>query len=165
MDDQDIKGRQLNALVGGALRGLVESGADDEAVGAFAMSYRQKAAKLLGTPQEALDPPDLTEIIKLAVAQALETSSQHQPKKSRKQNDRFTVSINGLKTSITVHKDIIAQLNEAKGSKEAVSRFVRDVAKDVPESVENKSAWIEDRICTILRFEVEAAGPDRIATH
>ena len=54
MDDDEIKDRQLNALVGGALRGLVESGADDEAVGAFAASYRQKAAKILGRPLEAL---------------------------------------------------------------------------------------------------------------
>ena len=76
MDDEDTKDRQINALVGGAVRGLVESGADDEAVGAFAASYRQKAAKILGRPQEALDPPDLTEVIKVAVAQALAAAGQ-----------------------------------------------------------------------------------------
>ena len=93
MDDDEIKDRQLNALVGGALRGLVESGADDEAVGAFAASYRQKAAKILGRPLEALNPPDLKEVIKLAVAEALADGQQaHQaaPKKSRKQNEHFT---------------------------------------------------------------------------
>jgi hypothetical protein len=165
MDDDEIKNRQLNALVGGALRGLVESGADDEAVGAFAASYRLKAAKLLGHPQEALNPPELTEVIKQAVAQALAASGQLPSKKSRKQNDHFTVMIRGQKTSVTIHKDVIAQLTEAKGDKAAVSRFVREVAKDVPETVENKSEWIEERIATIMRFKTEATGTTSSARH
>ncbi len=147
------------------MRGLVESGADDEAVGAFAASYRQKAAKILGRPQEALDPPDLTEVIKVAVAQALAAAGQVQLKRSRKKNDHFTVSIRGQKTSVTIHKDVIAQLTEAKGSKTEVSRFVREVAKDVPDSVENKSEWIEDRIATLLRFKAEAASNGSSARH
>lgn len=168
MDDDEIKDRQLNALVGGALRGLVESGADDEAVGAFAASYRQKAAKILGRPLEALNPPDLKEVIKLAVAEALADGQQaHQaaPKKSRKQNEHFTVMIRGQKTSVTIHKDVIAQLTEAKGDKAKVSRFVREVAKDVPETVENKSEWIEERIATIMRFKTEATGTTSSARH
>lgn len=168
MDDDEIKDRQLNALVGGALRGLVESGADDEAVGAFAASYRQKAAKILGRPLEALNPPDLKEVIKLAVAEALADGQQaHQaaPKKSRKQNEHFTVMIRGQKTSVTIHKDVIAQLTEAKGDKAEVSRFVREVAKDVPETVENKSEWIEERIATIMRFKTEATGSTSSARH
>ena len=164
MNDDEIKDRQLNALVGGAVRGLVESGADDEAIGAFASTYRQKAAKILGRPQEALDPPDLTDIIKEAVAQAL-AAAQVKPKRSRKQNEHFTVSIRGQKTSVTIHKDVVAQLAEAKGSKAEVSRFVREVAKDVPDSVENKSEWIEHRITTILRFDAEAAGNGSSARH
>ncbi len=165
MDDDEIKDRQLNALVGGAVRGLVESGADDEAIGSFASTYRQKAAKLLGRPQEALDPPDLTDIIKDAVAQALAAAQVKPKKKSRKQNEHFTVSIGGQKTSVTIHKDVIAQLAEAKGSKAEVSRFVREVAKDVPDSVENKSEWIEHRIATILRFKAESAGNGSSARH
>ena len=164
MDDDEIKDRQLNALVGGAVRGLVESGADDEAIGAFASTYRQKAAKILGRPQEALVPPDLTDIIKEAVAQAL-AAAQVKPKRSRKQNEHFTVSIRGQKTSVTIHKDVVAQLAEAKGSKAEVGRFVREVAKDVPDSVENKSDWIEHRITTILRFDAEAAGNESSARH
>lgn len=158
MDNSDIKDRQLNALVGGALRGLVESGADDEAVGSFAQSYRLKAAKILGFPEEALNPPDLTSVIKEAVTQALEATGALKPKKSRKQNDRFTVIIKGQRTSITIHQDVTAQLLQVKGSKSAVSSFVRDVAKDVPESAENKSQWIEDRIAKILHFEDGAAA-------
>lgn len=165
MDDEEIKDRQLNALVGGAVRGLVESGADDEAVGAFASSYRQKAAKILGHPQEALAPPDLTVVIKEAVVQALVAAGEIKPKKSRKQNEHFTVSIGGQKTSVTIHKDVVAQLTEAKGSKAEVSRFVREVAKDVPDSVENKSEWIEERIATILSFGTEAAGNASSARH
>lgn len=33
---------------------------------------------------------------------------------------------------------------------------MREVAKDVPETVENKSEWIEERIATIMRFKTEA---------
>ena len=147
------------------MRGLVESGANDEDVGAFAASYRMKAAKLLGHPQEALNPPDLTEVIKMAVTQALAVAAQPAPKKSRKQNDHFTVMIRGQKTSVTIHKDVIAQLTEAKGDKAEVSRFVREVAKDVPETVENKSEWIEERIATIMRFKTEATGTTSSARH
>lgn len=165
MDEKDLKDRQLNALVGGAVRGLVESGVDDEAVGAFAASYRLRAAMLLGHPQEALDPPDLTEVIKTAVAQALAEAGQATPKKSRKQNDHFTVMIRGQKTSVTIRKDVIAQLTEARGDKAEVSRFVREVAKDVPESVDNKSEWIEERISTLLRFQAKASSTDLAARH
>ena len=52
-----------------------------------------------------------------------------------------------------------------KGSKTEVSRFVREVAKDVPDSVENKSEWIEDRIATLLRFKAEAASNGSSARH
>lgn len=165
MDDDEIKDRQLNALVGGAVRGLVESGADDEKIGAFAASYRLKAAKLLNHPHEALEPPDLTEIIKAAVSQALAAAAPVIPKRSRKQNEHYTVTIRGQKTSVTIHKDVIARLGEAKGDKAAVSRFVREVAKDVPESVENKSEWIEDRISTLLQFEAESAQNGSSARH
>ena len=66
---------------------------------------------------------------------------------------------------MTIHKDVVAQLAEAKGSKAEVGRFVREVAKDVPDSVENKSDWIEHRITTILRFDAEAAGNESSARH
>lgn len=165
MNDDEIKDRQLNALVGGAVRGLVESGAEDEAIGAFAASYRQKAAKILGHPQEATSPPDLTAVIKEAVTQALAASGQVTPKTSRRQNEHFTVLIGGQKTSVTIHKEVIARLSEAKGSKSEVSRFVREVAKDVPETVANKSEWIEERIGAVLRFEAEAAGNSTSARH
>ena len=101
----------------------------------------------------------------MAVAQALAAAGQVQLKRSRKKNDHFTVSIRGQKTSVTIHKDVIAQLTEAKGSKTEVSRFVREVAKDVPDSVENKSEWIEDRIATLLRFKAEAASNGSSARH
>jgi|JI6StandDraft_1071083.scaffolds.fasta_scaffold03280_3 hypothetical protein len=165
MDDQDTKDRQLNAIVGGALRGLAESGADDEAIGAFARSYLPKVSKILGCPREALEPPDLTQIIQESVAQALANAGLKPARKSRKQNDRFTVNIAGQRTSITIQKTIVAQILEVKGNPKAVSSFVREVALDVPDAVENKSAWVEDRIATLLSFEAESAGVSTSARH
>lgn len=42
---------------------------------------------------------------------------------------------------------------------------MREVAKDVPETVENKSEWIEERIATIMRFKTEATGTTSSARH
>ncbi len=162
MDQEDLTLRQLNALVGSAVRGLVESGADDEAIGEFAASYREKAAKILGRPTEALHRPDLAEVIQSAVAQALSASG---PRPSRRQNDHFTVMINGQKTSITLHKRIVAALTEAKGSSRAANRFIREVARDVPGSAENKSAWVEQRIEALLCFDAEAVNTPGSSRH
>ena len=57
-------------------------------------------------------------------------------------------------------------LFRSKGDNNAeVKRFVREVAKDVPETVENKSEWIEERIATILRFEADAVRSGSSARH
>jgi hypothetical protein len=63
--------RQLNAIVGGAIRALVESGADDEIVGAFSATYRTQVAKILGFTEKSFQPLDLVAIVQAAVRLAL----------------------------------------------------------------------------------------------
>ena len=74
--DDEIELRKLNAIVGAAIKVMIESGADDEFIGSSAASYRRKVAKILGEPVEALDLPDLLSIVSQAVRQALTASKE-----------------------------------------------------------------------------------------
>lgn len=149
----DIKERQLNAIVGAAIRGLAESGASNESIGAFSSTYRGEVEKILGIEaRAALDPPDLMVIIQTAVAHAL-ADAQKPIRPSRAQNDRFTVYIGGARTSVTIQKALVEQIHSVKGSRKAVTQFVREVALTAPAECENRSAWIEERIAAVLVFE------------
>lgn len=77
MLNDEIELRKLNAIVGAALRGFVESGADNEFIGAFAASYREDVSKILGTSGEALGPPDLLDIVTQAVRAAVQGEVNH----------------------------------------------------------------------------------------
>lgn len=152
MTEEDIKDRQLNAIVGAAVRALADSGADDEAIGAFAASHRVKVARILGHPEEALQPPDLQTIVQQAVSLALEQAGLGTRKSAGKTTQRFNVEIAGHRTSISIDKGVIAKLSEAKGSKKAVNKFVQQIAYNVPTGIENRSGWIEERIHAFLNF-------------
>ena len=71
MDPLDPK---LNAIVGAAVRALVESGADDERIGAFAAAHRVRVAEILGLSPTPAGPPDLIEVVREAVRGVLSES-------------------------------------------------------------------------------------------
>ncbi len=153
MTDEDIKDRQLNAIVGAAIRALAESGADDEAIGAFAASHRVKVAHLLGNPEQALQPPpDLQTIIQHAVSSALESAGVGGKKPLGKTTERFNVEIAGRRTSLSIDKEVVAKLSQAKGTRKAANKFVQEIAKGVPEGTVNRSGWVEERILAFLDF-------------
>jgi 3-oxoacyl-(acyl-carrier-protein) synthase len=148
-DEIDL--RKINAIVGAAIKAVVESGADDEFVGAFAATHRAKVARILEHPEEALQgPTDLLALVTQAVAQALGEagigSNRRAPAK------RINVVIAGRRTSVTLSREILDRLIEAKGSQSQANNFVQELASNLPADVPNRSRWIEERVRAFLNF-------------
>jgi len=157
-----IKIRQLNAIVGAAIRALVESGADDESIGSFAATHRTKVSAILGQPELSLQQPDLADLVQKAVLAAIEQKSGIG---RRQTTERFNVIIAGRRTSLSINKEVVSKLTLAKGSRGAASKTIRRIAVDTPSNEENKSAWVEERILTFLDFSKEAVQDDGASRH
>lgn len=154
-DDLDL--RKLNAIVGSAIKALAESGADDELIGAFAATHREKVSKILGRPEEALQPPDLQEIVTQAVSHALEVVGVAQKVKSNT-TTRVNVVIAGKRTTVTIQKETIGKLAQVRGGGRQAKAFIQEVALSSPPDVANRSNWVEARLQNFLSFSPKAAS-------
>lgn len=160
----DLQQRRLNAIVGEAIKGLVESGADSEFIGAFAVSHREKIASLMGLTS-ALPPsaPDLLELVAKGAQLALEQAGLI--KKPREGTaKRVSVVVGGKRTTVSVSQQLMRQLTESRGNESSAVRLIQDVAAHVPLDAENRSAWIEDRLRSVLLFGGDSGTPGA-ATH
>lgn len=147
----EIELRKLNAIVGAAIKALAESGADDEFVGAFAATHRAKVARILGQPEEALQSPDLLALVTQAVSQALGDAGIGK-NRAKQPAKRINVVIAGRRTSVTLSREILDRLIEAKGSQSQANDFVQELAGSLPAEVTNRSGWIEERVRAFLNF-------------
>lgn len=148
MSSDDLELRKLNAIVGASIKALSDSGADDEFIGAFALSHRQKVSKLLGHPEEALQPPDLQAMITQAVEQALEAAGLRK-RSSRRKTERVHVLIGGRRTSVTLGQTTIASLVQIKGDKQAKA-LIQELASSAPADTDNRSRWVDERVRAFL---------------
>lgn len=151
--------RKLNAIVGAAIKALVESGAGDEFVGAFAASHRTKVASILGAVEMTHDSQDLLGIVTQAVGLALVQAGVG--KRKEPVNKRVYVEIAGRRTSLTLSHAVLAKLAQAKGSKQKVAQVIQDLANTAPVNVENRSGWVEDRLLSFLSMTDEDSATAR----
>lgn len=158
MDDDSAK---LDAIVGAALKGLAESGADDAFVGAFAVRHRERVAQIMGQPLQASPSVDLGALITQAVGMALAAAGVGAaPAKSA----RVIVWVQGRRTSVTLHMPLLERLVTVKGDKASARDYVRELAGRAPTGVKNRSAWVEARVEAFLRHG-HSAPSDGVATH
>ena len=159
-DNPDLD--KLDALVGAALKGLVDSGASAAAIGAFAATYRVQAAQVLGIIESPPESPDLTELVSSAVTKALLDLNlvSQKPKKSQK----VFVTIAGSRTSVTVSPKTMERLVEERGSKGA-SQFIRQLADNAPSNIKNRSKWFEERIVASFSFSASEGAGSSQARH
>jgi len=148
MANDDLELRKLNAIVGASVKALADSGADDEFIGAFASSHRQKVSQILGHPEEALQPPDLQAMITQAVEQALDAAGLRK-RPSRRKTERVHVLIGGRRTSVTLGQATVADLMRTKGAKQAKA-LIQELANGAPSDTDNRSRWIDERIRAFL---------------
>ena len=153
---------KLDALVGAALKGLVESGASAEAIGAFAASYRIQAAQVLGLAAAPPEEPDLLELVTEAVTKVMGDLNLT-PRKVRRKSRRVFVSIGGNRTSVMITSPTMERLEKERGAKEAVD-LIKQMANIAPVDVKNRSKWVEDKIFATI-FAPENNGVSSNARH
>lgn len=149
MDDPESK---LNSIVGSAIRGLVESGASDESVGAFAHRHRTQVAQLLGIEKK---PPtveaDLQAVIAGAVAQALQVAGLIGPGRVNAA-ERVYVLVGGRRTSLTIDRAVLRRLTQGAGRPSA-NELIQTYANQVPTGTKNRSKWVQDQLVAYVAMQ------------
>lgn len=168
-DDETAK---LNAIVGSAIKALVESGADDAYVGSFAASHRAKVARILGQSETVDEPPDLLAMVTKAVQAALAGLPGSQAGLSlplvghrKKVAKRVYVTVAGRSTSLTLREESVARLTEILGDKRKAKAVIQDLASSAPQDTPNRSRWVEDRIFAYMDTLDMRAGKQQTQTH
>lgn len=155
VEDQDAK---LNAIVGAALRALVESGAEDHAVGAFAAAHRLKVAQILGMAAAApAGPPELLGLIRQAVRAELEQTGHAAGAKPVAK--RINVVVGGKRTSVTVDPEVFRQLAQTQGGQAKATATIRELAAQAPADAPKRSGWVEARLVAIIELAGDPGAP------
>lgn len=158
MGSDENERSQLDAIVGSAIRALVESGADDAFVGSFAVTHRAKVAQLLGHSNTPPAEPSLEEIVSRVVVDTLEAAGLTKKRESKAKTKRVNVTIAGQRTSLTLNRQLVTGLIEAKGAKAANALF-EELANAAPQPP-GRSKWVAERVQSMLSFD----GRDAAAT-
>lgn len=148
---------KLNHIVGAAIRALVESGADDGQIGAFAVAHRTKVAAILGaSDQPVAGPPDLVELVRGAVRSVLSESGLA-PAEAKTKAKRINVLVAGKRTSVTVDAALFFKVAESNGGPAKATALIKDLASSSPSDVAKRSGWIEEKLMAIM--EAGAGAP------
>lgn len=154
MSNSDSTQQQIDAIVGEALKGLVESGADPAFLGSFAASHRVAVSRILGAI-ESNDPapPDLVELVAKGARLALEQAGliKHRQRDGSTAR-RISVMVDGKRTTVSVTQPLMQQLIEARGNESSAIQLVQDVAKNAPADAKNRSAWLAERLRAAIVF-------------
>ncbi len=152
---QDELTQKLNTIVGAALRGLVESGASDEALGRFAASHRQTVSQILGLqPQEAREP-DLVSVVEMAVRRVLGVA-QTPGQSAAPTVVRRTVTVGGKRTTVSLNKAVVDELIQKVPKPR---QLLDSLAAGTPPDASNRSSWLETRLRAYLTTLAAAPPP------
>lgn len=147
---------ELDAIVGAALKGMVSTGASSAKVGAFAASFRDEVATILGRKEAPPQAPDLLELVTQAVQNALGASGV-QSRKRQAPAQRIYVECNGRATSVSVPADMLTKIDTVTGGRKQTVQALRDIARSAPGGVENRSAWVRQRALLLAEQSSEAS--------
>lgn len=149
MDADNKDNEQLNAVMGVALRALVEAGAEPTFLATFVDRYRPEFAKQLNIPVQ--QPPDLHAVIMSAVAEAMGVAGVATPKRGR-QTRQINVLVNGQRTSVTVRKDRLQTIEQLVGGNKQARHVVQQLASQAPADVEKRSTWIDMQLQNFIQL-------------
>jgi Flp pilus assembly CpaF family ATPase len=153
MDADHRDNEQLNAIIGVALRALVDAGAEPAFLGSFVDRYRSEFAKQLDIPAQS--PPDLNALIVSAVAEAVGVAGVAKNRRGRK-TQQVNVLVNGQRTSVTVRKDRLHAVEQLVGGHKEARRVVQQFASQVPAEVETRSTWIDAQLQNFIQLRESA---------
>jgi hypothetical protein len=157
----DAESYKLNEIVGAAIKALAESGAADEIVGSFAVSHRDKVARILGfSAPEPEQPTDLLALVRQAVEDAMTKASLVPSARGRgPKKIRIYVTVAGRKTSLTLSSVEVDRLVELIGDRRTAIELIQKLADSAPSDVVNRSNWVELRM--LRGATAEFAGSHR----
>lgn len=141
---------KLNAIVGCAIRAMVESGADDATVGAFAASHREQISRILGISEQPAEPPDLLSMVTQAVEQALANGGGVNKTDLKRSKQKVYVKVNGRRTSLTLRTDSLSKLIDSVGSAKKANLTIQSLVTSSPPDVDNRSEWVDERLAAML---------------
>lgn len=139
----------LDAIVGAALKAMADSGAPRARLGAFAASFREEVAEILGRKPPPAPAPDLLQLVTHAVRQALAepgfapAATRAQPAK------RIYVTVAGRATSVTLPMEALRQLDDVAGGRKQARAIIQQLADSAPGDVPNRSGWIQERMLAV----------------
>lgn len=138
---------RLDAIVGAAIRGLVEAGASDAAIGQFAAAHRLKVASLLGQPAAVTTEPDLVDLVRQAVVEAMAgvRSSPSTESRVSEKRKRVPVLVGGKRTTVTVRPALMDRLVDAAGGRRKATQLINEFVSGCPDE-ENRSGWLDRRL-------------------
>jgi hypothetical protein len=140
---------QIDAIVGAALKAMVESGVGNARVGAFSSSFRDEVASILGVKQAKPAEPDILQLVTQAVRQAM-TDPSISPRavapKKVEAAKRVYVSVGGKPTSVTLSAESLRKLYEATGGRKEAKAIIQELAASAPADAGNRSGWIQERM-------------------
>lgn len=153
--------RKLNAVVGSAIRAMVDSGADDAFVGAFAASHRVQVSRILGYSEQPVEAPDLLALVTQAVEQALANGGTSNKREHKRTKQRVYVTVDGRRTSLTLRSDSIAKLIDSAGSAKKATVMIQSLATSAPSNVDNRSEWVDERLAAMLNVSMSEPSEAR----
>jgi hypothetical protein len=148
---------EIDAIVGAALKAMVESGAGRAHVGSFAASFREEVSEILGRKPKAPEAPDLLALVTQAVKTAMADPSINPVVRSTRKRGavKMYVTVQGRRTSVSMPADLVTGLDEVTGGRRQTATLVEQLAQSAPHDVPNRSRWIHER----ARAYAEKAGP------
>jgi len=147
---------EVDAIVGAALKALVESGAARARIGAFAASFRDEVSSILGRKPIEPEAPDLLALVTQAVKTAIADPSINPAVRSTRKPGavKMYVTVQGRRTSVSMPADLVTGLDAVTGGRRQTATLVEQLAQSAPHDVPNRSRWIHER----ARAYAEKAG-------
>lgn len=138
---------EIDAIVGAALKAMVESGAARARIGAFAVSFRDEVSDILGRKPKEPEAPDLLALVTSAVKSALQDPAINPAVRSARKPSaiKLYVTVQGRRTSVSMPANLVTGLDAVTGGRKKTSALVEQLAQAAPQDVPNRSRWIHER--------------------
>lgn len=157
--ENDPKEDELDAIVGAALKAMVESGAGRARLGAFAASFRDEVAQILGRKEAKPEEPDLLALVTQAVRQAIADPSMAAGARPKPLGaKRIYVLVNGRPTSVTIDRETLDGLERSVGGRKKSKAIIQELVETAPPDVSNRSGWVRDRLISFMSARGEGAA-------
>jgi signal transduction protein with GAF and PtsI domain len=132
-------------LLGEAVRLLVQAGAEGVAIADFICAYSEVLQRNLPERPEPA-APDLKAQIKEALKEALQEIAPPSRRTQAGMRKQVAVYVSGVKTSLSLRKDLVAKIEEATGGSKPARRLIHEFANSHPPGHSNRSAWVEEQL-------------------